>query len=40
MAISDVLFDALEEIEKYQSDRTGAYDGLEKEIEFVKHAMR
>src|SRR5262245_61739614 len=40
--ISDVLFEALEEIERYQRDCPEAYSDpeLKKEIESVKSAMR
>lgn len=38
--ISDVLFDAIEEIRRYQRDFAGVYDGLQDEIEPVVTTMK
>ena len=38
--IADVLFEALEEIERYQKVYPEVYDSFQQEIEDVKTAMR
>ncbi len=38
--ISDVLFEAIQEIERYQADFPQAYDPCRPMIESTKHAMR
>ena len=38
--ISDVLFEAIEEIERYQNDFSQCYDELRAEIDAVKEIMR
>ncbi|MGA7766015.1 MAG: hypothetical protein WCA27_07285 [Candidatus Sulfotelmatobacter sp.] len=37
--ISDVLFDAIADIEDYQKKQPEAYDGVKDDIETVKEAM-
>jgi hypothetical protein len=38
--ISDVLFEALQQIERYQKESPDMYDEMKDEIEQVKHVMR
>jgi len=38
--ISDVLFKAIEEIERYQNDLPQCYDEIREEINAVKETMR
>jgi hypothetical protein len=38
--ISDILFEAIEEIERYQNDFSECYDDLREEIDAVKDAMK
>jgi peptidoglycan hydrolase CwlO-like protein len=38
--ISDVLFEAIEEIERYQNDLPQCYDEIREEINAVKETMR
>ena len=37
--LSDVLLDAMDDIELYQRDYSDVYEGVEQEIEEVKSAM-
>ena len=40
MAISEVLAEAIADIEHYQRELPDAYNELKQEIEYVKHSMQ